>query len=95
MHAVQKFVISRIFYVSTAHQGCIYLIKNTENVLIYFCDAALNFQHHYFSLKCHMILQQYKSYNNTVFTVTFHPFNTPLLNKSINCFKNYWPQTFD
>ncbi len=35
--AVQKFKICTIFYVfnggSYAHQGCIYLIKNTENIL--------------------------------------------------------------
>jgi len=28
-----------------------------KNDLIYFCDAKLNFQHHYSSLQCHMILQ--------------------------------------
>ncbi len=32
--AVQKFGISKICNVSYAHQGCIYLIKNTENKLM-------------------------------------------------------------
>ncbi len=32
--AVQKFGITKIFNVSYAHQGCIYLIKNTEKKLM-------------------------------------------------------------
>ncbi len=44
--------------VSYAHQGCIYLIKNTVKTVIYYCDTKLNFQHRYSSLHCHMILQK-------------------------------------
>jgi len=45
--------------VSSAHQGCIYLIKKHKycEILLqckitcfFFCDAQLNFQHHYFSV---------------------------------------------
>ncbi len=42
--AVQKFGISKIFsvfWVSYAHQGCIYLIKITEknsNIVKYYCN---------------------------------------------------------
>ncbi len=40
----------------------VYLIKWPVSVfynVTYFCDAKLNFQHHYSSLQCHMIIQEY------------------------------------
>ncbi len=68
---------------SLAHQGCIYLkntekqyiaisnigfLFNTYTLnIIYSCEAKLNFQHHYSSLQCHMILQ--KSFWNAELSV--------------------------
>ncbi len=65
----QKFLIIMIFEVSSAHQGCIYLIKYTVkrvilwNIIaikkksIHSCDAKLNFQHH---MKQHNCFQHWK-----------------------------------
>ncbi len=60
--------------VSYAHHGWIYLIKNIKNSnivifflsflfeyilnVIYSYDDKADFQHHYSSLQCHMILQK-------------------------------------
>jgi len=43
--------------------GQIDILKRYDNLsfrfdLIYSCEAKLNFQHHYSSLQCHMILQK-------------------------------------
>ncbi len=54
---------------------------------LFIYDIALNFQHHYSSLQCHIV---------TVITVIIINLIC-LLNKSINFFKKrkYWPQTFE
>ncbi len=33
-------------------------VKLQNIIAIYACDVKLNFQHHYFSIQCHMILQK-------------------------------------
>ncbi len=70
-----------------AHQGCIYFNENFE-ILLHFkitiflwecivkCNlflwSKLNFQHHYSSIQCHMILQKLKNLN---YSILIHYFN--------------------
>ncbi len=48
-----------------------FIYFNILNNIIYFCDAKLNFQHHYSSIQCLMILPKSVEYADLLILETF------------------------
>ncbi len=62
---ILKYSSQHLKWVKTFHQSCpktkmcqLWWTFLIHFCILYFCNAKLNFQHHYSSLQCHMILQK-------------------------------------